>query len=229
MDRVYDLAIVGGGINGAGIAADAAGRGLHVLLAEMGDLAGATSSQSSKLIHGGLRYLEHYEFRLVREALAEREVLLREGPAHHLAAALRAAAREGHAAARRSSAPASRSTIISPSAIAFRRSSALDLSRDPAGRALKPELDRMASPTGTAGSTTPASSSSTRALPPTTARRSLTRTQVVRDRELPTGSGMCRLPPAIGQRVVRARALVNAAGPWAGRRGAPARAPPRRP
>src|SRR3990172_829315 len=80
MDRVYDLAIVGGGINGAGIAADAAGRGLHVLLAEMGDLAGATSSQSSKLIHGGLRYLEHYEFRLVHEALAEREVLLTKAP-----------------------------------------------------------------------------------------------------------------------------------------------------
>jgi glycerol-3-phosphate dehydrogenase len=72
----YDLLIVGGGINGAGIARDAAGRGLTVLLAEQGDLAGATSSASSKLIHGGLRYLEQYEFRLVREALAEREVLL---------------------------------------------------------------------------------------------------------------------------------------------------------
>jgi len=68
---------VGGGINGAGIARDAAGRGLSVLLAEKGDLASATSSWSSKLIHGGLRYLEHYEFRLVAEALAEREVLLK--------------------------------------------------------------------------------------------------------------------------------------------------------
>ena len=75
-----DLLIIGGGINGAGIARDAAGRGLSVLLAERGDLAGATSSASSKLIHGGLRYLEHYEFRLVREALAEREVLLRIAP-----------------------------------------------------------------------------------------------------------------------------------------------------
>ena len=72
-----DLLVVGGGINGAGIARDAAGRGLSVLLAEKGDLASATSSSSSKLIHGGLRYLEHYEFRLVAEALAEREVLLR--------------------------------------------------------------------------------------------------------------------------------------------------------
>lgn len=73
---VYDIAIVGGGINGAGIAADAAGRGLSVLLVEKDDLASATSSASSKLIHGGLRYLEHCEFRLVREALQEREVLL---------------------------------------------------------------------------------------------------------------------------------------------------------
>lgn len=75
-----DLIVIGGGINGAGIAADAAGRGLSVLLLEGGDLACATSSASSKLIHGGLRYLEHYEFRLVSEALAEREVLLRLAP-----------------------------------------------------------------------------------------------------------------------------------------------------
>jgi len=73
---MVDLFVIGGGINGAGIARDAAGRGLSVVLAERGDLAGATSSSSSKLIHGGLRYLEHYEFRLVAEALAEREILL---------------------------------------------------------------------------------------------------------------------------------------------------------
>ena len=82
-----DLFIIGGGINGAGIAADAAGRGLSVMLCEQSDLASATSSASSKLIHGGLRYLEHYEFRLVREALAEREVLLRNAP--HLVEPLR--------------------------------------------------------------------------------------------------------------------------------------------
>ncbi len=76
----FDLLIVGGGINGVGIARDAAGRGLRVLLCEKGDLAAATSSSSSKLIHGGLRYLEQYEFRLVREALVEREVLLRIAP-----------------------------------------------------------------------------------------------------------------------------------------------------
>ena len=73
----YDLLVIGGGINGAGIARDAAGRGLSVLLVEKDDLGSATSSSSSKLIHGGLRYLEQYEFRLVAEALAEREVLLR--------------------------------------------------------------------------------------------------------------------------------------------------------
>ena len=76
----YDLLVIGGGINGAGIARDAAGRGLGVLLVEKDDLAAHTSSWSTKLIHGGLRYLEHYEFRLVGEALAEREVLLRAAP-----------------------------------------------------------------------------------------------------------------------------------------------------
>jgi glycerol-3-phosphate dehydrogenase len=76
----FDLIVVGGGINGAGIARDAAGRGLGVLLVERDDLASHTSSWSSKLIHGGLRYLEHYEFRLVREALIEREVLLAAAP-----------------------------------------------------------------------------------------------------------------------------------------------------
>ncbi|MHA1152402.1 MAG: glycerol-3-phosphate dehydrogenase [Alphaproteobacteria bacterium] len=75
-----DLLIVGGGINGAGIARDAAGRGLSVVMCEQNDLASATSSASTKLIHGGLRYLETYEFRLVREALIEREVLLRAAP-----------------------------------------------------------------------------------------------------------------------------------------------------
>lgn len=78
----YDLLIIGGGINGAGIARDAAGRGAKVLLAEKDDLASHTSSASTKLVHGGLRYLEHYEFRLVRESLIERERLL--GMAPHI-------------------------------------------------------------------------------------------------------------------------------------------------
>ena len=82
-----DLFVVGGGINGAGIACDAAGRALKVGLCEMDDFASHTSSASTKLIHGGLRYLEHYEFRLVREALQEREVLLAKAP--HLSFPLR--------------------------------------------------------------------------------------------------------------------------------------------
>ena len=80
MADTVDLLVIGGGINGAGIARDAAGRGLSVVLCEKGDLAEATSSRSTKLVHGGLRYLEYYQFRLVREALAEREVLLRSAP-----------------------------------------------------------------------------------------------------------------------------------------------------
>ena len=75
MDELYDLAVIGGGVNGAAIARDAAGRGAKVLLLEAGDLAQGTSSASTKLIHGGLRYLEHYEFGLVRESLSEREAL----------------------------------------------------------------------------------------------------------------------------------------------------------
>lgn len=79
-DESYDLLIIGGGINGTAIARDAAGRGLSVLLCEKDDLGNHTSSASTKLIHGGLRYLEYFEFRLVREALIEREVLLRSAP-----------------------------------------------------------------------------------------------------------------------------------------------------
>jgi glycerol-3-phosphate dehydrogenase len=79
-EQVFDLAIIGGGINGCGIARDAAGRGLSVFLCERDDLASGTSSASTKLIHGGLRYLQYREFRLVREALIEREVLWRMAP-----------------------------------------------------------------------------------------------------------------------------------------------------
>jgi glycerol-3-phosphate dehydrogenase len=86
-DTLFDLIVIGGGINGCGVARDAAGRGASVVLLEQGDLASATSSASTKLIHGGLRYLEHYKFRLVRESLMEREVLW--GIAPHLIQPLR--------------------------------------------------------------------------------------------------------------------------------------------
>lgn len=87
VEQLLDIIVIGGGINGTGVAADAAGRGLKVALFEAADFAGATSSSSTKLIHGGLRYLEHYEFRMVAEALAEREVLLSKAP--HIAYPLR--------------------------------------------------------------------------------------------------------------------------------------------
>ena len=80
LDGIFDLAIIGGGVNGCGIARDAAGRGNSVFLCEMNDLASGTSSWSTKLVHGGLRYLEYYEFHLVREALIEREILWRIAP-----------------------------------------------------------------------------------------------------------------------------------------------------
>lgn len=80
MPQLYDLLIIGGGINGCSIARDAAGRGLSVCLCEMGDFANATSSWSSKLIHGGIRYLENFEFKLVKESLQEREILMRSAP-----------------------------------------------------------------------------------------------------------------------------------------------------
>ena len=84
---IDDLLVIGGGVNGCGIARDAAGRGLSVHLAEKSDLAAGTSSASTKLIHGGLRYLEHYAFAMVREALSEREVLWSMAP--HIAWPLR--------------------------------------------------------------------------------------------------------------------------------------------
>src|ERR1700684_299629 len=80
LDRIFDLLVIGGGVNGCGIARDAAGRGNSVFLCEMNDLASGTSSWSTKLVHGGLRYLEYYEFRLVREALIEREILWQIAP-----------------------------------------------------------------------------------------------------------------------------------------------------
>ena len=137
---VYDLAIVGGGINGAGIARDAAGRGLKVFLAEQEDLAGATSSASSKLIHGGLRYLEQWHFRLVRESLQEREVLLRIAP--HIIHPLRfvlpyVPGMRSKGLIRLGLAPYDRLSERHR----IPASCAVDLARDPAGRALKSSLD----------------------------------------------------------------------------------------
>jgi len=134
---IHDLAIIGGGVNGCGIARDAAGRGLSVTLCEQGDLAEATSSASTKLFHGGLRYLEYYEFRLVREALIEREVLLRAMP--HIAWPLRFVLPH-HAGLR----PAwlLRLGLFIYDHLGGRKilpgTRTLDLTADPAGRPLKP-------------------------------------------------------------------------------------------
>jgi glycerol-3-phosphate dehydrogenase len=140
-DEIYDLLVVGGGINGAGIAADASSRGLTVLLVEAEDLAGATSSASSKLIHGGLRYLEHFEWRLVREALAEREVLLAKAP--HIIRPLRFVL--PHVAGMRS-ALAMRAGLFLYDHMTARRSlgssHAIDLRNDPAGEPLIHALSR---------------------------------------------------------------------------------------
>jgi glycerol-3-phosphate dehydrogenase len=136
-----DILIIGGGINGAGIARDAAGRGYAVALAEMGDLASGTSSASTKLIHGGLRYLEHYEFGLVREALGEREVLWAMAP--HIIRPLRFVLPH-HAGLR----PAwlLRLGLFIYDHLGGRRllppTEALDLVTDPAGAPLKPEYRR---------------------------------------------------------------------------------------
>jgi glycerol-3-phosphate dehydrogenase len=137
----FDLAVIGGGINGTGIARDAAGRGLRVVLVEQNDLASGTSSASSKLIHGGLRYLEHGEFALVRAALTEREVLLRAAP--HLIRPLRFVLPLNKAR---------RSPVLLRLGLLFydwigRReilpgTRALDLATDQAGRALRSEFRR---------------------------------------------------------------------------------------
>jgi glycerol-3-phosphate dehydrogenase len=136
----YDLAIIGGGVNGCGIARDAAGRGASVVLLEQSDLASGTSSASTKLIHGGLRYLEHYEFRLVREALRERDVLWRLAP--HIVRPLRFVLPH-HRAMR----PAwlLRLGLFLYDHLAgslLPGSRGLDLTSDPAGKPLKPGFTR---------------------------------------------------------------------------------------
>ncbi len=140
-DEPVDLLVVGGGINGTGIARDAAGRGLSVVLCEQDDLASHTSSASSKLIHGGLRYLEQYRFKLVRESLREREVLLHAAP--HIIRPLRFVLPHDQ-----SQRPLwlIRLGLMLYDRLGGRRmlaaSGALDLRKDPAGEPLKPELER---------------------------------------------------------------------------------------
>jgi len=207
----YDLVVVGGGINGVGIAVDAAGRGLSVLLAEMGDLGGATSSASSKLIHGGLRYLESFEFRLVREALKEREVLL--AKAGHIVWPQRFVLPQ---------VPGARSALLLRAGLLLYDhlggrgripgSTALDLNRDPAGLPLRHEL--------TSGFSYWDCRVDDARLVVLNARAAADKGAVIEPRTrvesivVEAGAWRLVLKGRDGVHEVRARALVNAAGPW---------------
>jgi glycerol-3-phosphate dehydrogenase len=207
----YDLLVVGGGINGVAIARDAAGRNLKVLLCEKGDLAGATSSASSKLVHGGLRYLEHGDFRLVRESLAEREVLLRMTP--HLVRPMSFVLPQG---------PGSRPRwLVRTGLFLYDRlggarslpgAHALDLRHDPLGAPLRERG---------AGFVYADCRVDDARLTVTTARDAaergamiLTRTAFVAARREPGGWHATLQSEDGAAREVAARVLVNAAGPW---------------
>ena len=208
---MFDLAIIGGGVNGCGIARDAAGRGLSVLLLERADLGGATSSSSTKLIHGGLRYLEHREFRLVRESLREREVLLQSAP--HLIWPLRFVLPH-HAGLRPW--PVLRLGLLLYDYLGGRRilppSRSLDLRRDPAGAPLRPEYRR--------GFEYSDCWVDDARLVVTLARDAADRGADIRPRTACVGArregeGWIIAAESNGVRTeLRARALVNAAGPW---------------
>jgi glycerol-3-phosphate dehydrogenase len=210
-----DIAVIGGGINGCGIARDAAGRGLSVLLAEKGDLAGGTSSASTKLIHGGLRYLEQYEFGLVRQSLREREVLL--GMAPHIIEPLRFVLPH-HRGLR----PALliRLGLWLYDHLGGREmlpaSAALDLRSDPAGKPLKPEFRR-----GFEYSDCSVDDARLVVLNAVDAGARgadvRTRTEAVSARRLRDHWRIELRDTVSGRREwVDARALINAAGPWAG-------------
>lgn len=210
----YDVVVVGGGINGAGIARDAAGRGLSVLLVEQHDLAAHTSSASSKLIHGGLRYLEHYEFRLVRKALQEREVLLAAAP--HLIRPLRLVL--PHDAGQR---PAwlIRLGLFLYDHLAPRgrlqASGGVDLCRHPAGAGLKPAFRR-----GFVYSDAWTHDARLVVLNAVAARERgaqiATRTALVGARRAADAWSLDLRTEDGAMRSVQARLVVNAAGPWAG-------------
>lgn len=212
-ETLYDLAVIGGGINGCGIAADAAGRGLRVLLVERDDLASGTSSASSKLIHGGLRYLEQYAFRLVRESLEEREVLLANAP--HLVWPLRFVV--PHVPQMRSRVMI-RAGLFLYDHLAKRRripsSSLLDMARDPAATPLSARVR--------SGFSYWDCWVDDARLVISVALQAAERGAVIRTRtalsRASVSQGRWRLELESGGQRSRAHArmLVNAAGPWAG-------------
>ncbi len=211
--HIFDLLVIGGGINGAGIACDAAGRGLSVILCEQNDLASATSSASSKLIHGGLRYLEYGEFRLVREALLEREVLLAKAP--HIIRPLRFVLPHRH-----TTRPAwfIRTGLFIYDFMGRNQqlpdSEGLDLTRHAAGQPLKPENRR-----GFEYSDCWADDARLVVLNALSAEqngaRICTRTRVIHAKRA-FGHWVVRIENSQtgDQETVRARALINAGGPW---------------
>ncbi len=209
-----DLLVIGGGINGAGIAREAVGRGLSVLLAEQGDLAQGTSSASTKLIHGGLRYLEYYEFRLVREALKEREVLLASAP--HIIWPLRFVLPH-----EKSLRPAwmIRLGLLLYDHIGGRKrlpvSRGVDLRSDPVGRPLLPAYTR-----GFCYSDCWVEDSRLVVLNAMDAAERgaqiLTRTRCIGARPSTGGWEVVLQDRSGARRTVAARGLVNASGPWIG-------------
>jgi glycerol-3-phosphate dehydrogenase len=214
-NEAVDLLVVGGGVNGTGIARDAAGRGLKVLLCEQDDLASHTSAASSKLIHGGLRYLEHCEFRLVREALIEREVLRRAAP--HLIWPLRFILPHDR---RQRPAWLIRLGLFLYDHLGGRRllppSEAIDLRVDPVGAPLKPEFAR-----GFAYADCFVDDARLVVLNALDARERgaeiVTRSRCMAARRA-NGLWYAALEQGGGPvRQVRARALVNATGPWVSR------------
>ena len=226
-----DLFIIGGGINGCGIARDAAGRGLSVTLAEMGDLGGATSSASTKLFHGGLRYLDFFEFRLVRESLEEREVLLRAMP--HIAWPMRFVLPLSPQMRFDTETPAARLLSRVMPWLKGRRPAwmiraglflydhmggrkilpgtrSLDLTRDPAGKALRPEFTRAFEYSDVWVEDARLVILNARDAQARGA-RILTRTKVTAARR---DGDLWHITTTGGD--FRARMLVNAAGPWVG-------------
>ncbi|BAQ70042.1 aerobic glycerol-3-phosphate dehydrogenase [Rhodovulum sulfidophilum] len=234
-DKLADLLIVGGGINGCGIARDAAGRGLSVTLAEMDDLASATSSASTKLFHGGLRYLEYFEFRLVREALIERETLLSAMP--HISWPMRFVLPLDREMRFDSSTPASRLLSRAMPWMTGRRPAwlirlglflydhlggrkllpptrSLDLSTDPAGRPLKPRFRRAFEYSDCWVEDARLVALNARDAAERGA-EILTRTRVVKARrEDGLWTVTLRDCETGAETTRRARILVNAAGPW---------------
>lgn len=212
----HDILVIGGGINGCGVARDAAGRGASVLLAEMDDLGGATSAWSTKLIHGGLRYLEHFEFRLVRASLREREVLWSMAP--HLIRPLRFVLPH-HAGLR--PALVLRAGLFLYDHLGGRKAlpgtRSLDFARDPAGQVLQPQFRRGFEYSDCAvddarlvvANARDAAARGAQIAP---------RTKVIAAR--PDGA-MWRVTLACtttgAQTTTTARVLVNAAGPWVDR------------